>query len=843
MRTSFLLLAVLIISGNIFTMQSKIQKMEIKDNWHFQQKGSADWLPASVPGCVHTDLINNKIIDDPYFGINETKLQWIGEKDWVYKTQFDVPASVLEKKNVELIFKGLDTYADVYLNDSLILSADNMFREWKVDCRNILRAENSITIEFKNVFSMNVPKWINAPFRLLAGDNNDQSDTMIAMYSRKAQYHYGWDWGPRLVTYGIWRPIIIEAWDDLKIESAFVINKKVNKERAELSSVVEIESFADTDVSLSVSADNNVLAEKNVSLTKGLNKIDIDIVVDNPRLWWSNGLGEQNLYNFRFAVNGENSVDEKVITTGIRSLQLVREKDSVGVSFYVKLNGVPVFMKGANYIPQDNFQNRVTREKYETLIASAAEANMNMLRVWGGGIYEEDTFYEMCDKYGILIWQDFMFACAMYPGDDHFMESVRNEVIDNVKRLRNHPSIALYCGNNENQIGWYNWGWKSRYSPEHQQQYEIDMNRLFLEVIPNALREADTTRFYSFSSPSAGFQNISYNEGDIHYWGVWHAKEPFENYDKNIARFVSEYGFQSYPTINSINKFTLPEDRNLDSEVMLSHQRSMSDNRRDKRFGNRLIKAYMEKYYQEPKNFESYLYVSQLLQAEAMTMAIEAHRRNKPLCMGSLYWQINDCWPVASWSGIDYYGTWKAIHYAAKKAFDQVIIAPLINDDDVDLFIVSDILSDIDAVLQLKITDLKGEAVFAKDYPVHIDANSSKIYAKLNKDELGSKDPAEVVISAKLVEDNTILTEKIFYLEHPKDLKLEKPEISLTIIDDNSIEITSAKLAKNVYLSTDDGIQFSENFFDLLPGEKRIVHAKGEIQGKIRVISLIDSKE
>lgn len=845
MKKILLLFAAIILCSQML-FPTDVKKMEINENWKFRQKDSAEWMTASVPGCVHTDLMNNKIIGDPFFGINETKLQWIGERDWVYQTTFNVPDEMLQKKNIEIVFKGLDTYADVYLNDSPLLSADNMFREWRVKCKDQLKNINKLEIHFRNVFDETIPKWISSPFRRLAGENNDQSDTAVALYSRKAQFHYGWDWGPRLVTAGIWRPVIIEAWDDVKINNVFVINQNVTTQKAELSSLLEIESSGEQNAFLQIISENNTLTYQEIRLSGGINNIKLTFSINEPRLWWSNGLGEQHLYHFRFVLKTDAAADEKTVTTGIRSLQLVREKDSLGTSFYVRLNGVPVFMKGANYIPLDNFQNRVTRERYEYLVSSAAEANMNMLRVWGGGIYEEDTFYEMCDKYGILVWQDFMFACSMYPGDEHFLESVRNEVIDNIKRIRNHPSIALYCGNNENQVGWYTWGWKPRYSTEHQAQYEKEMNSLFLEVIPQALKETDPTRFYNFSSPSAGFLNYNYMDGDIHYWGVWHGKDPFEDYGKHIARFVSEYGFQSYPIMNSIKKFTEPADRNLDSEAMLSHQRCMADGRRDKRLGNRLIKTYMDRYYEEPKDFESYLYASQLVQAEGMTMAIEAHRRNMPVCMGSLYWQINDCWPVASWSGMDYYGTWKALHYAAKRAFSEIIIAPVSQDDSFDLYAASDRLSNADGIIKIKVTDLKGKEVFEKEFPVVIEANTSRLYLTLNKDELmNGEDPENLVITARLISAGNIAAEKIFYFTVPKELELEKPDIKITA-NGNSIELTSDILAKNVYLWTENGIQFSDNFFDLLPGEKKVIsiklpHDAGEIQSSLRVMSLIDT--
>ncbi|MFH0989525.1 MAG: glycoside hydrolase family 2 protein [bacterium] len=634
--------------------------MNLHTQWRFKQEGTDRWYSAAVPGCVHTDLMQNGLIPDPFVGTNERDLQWIGEKNWIYETTFGIPAAFLRQDHVELIFEGLDTYADVTLNDNTILHATNMFRTWRIECKSLLReGQNRLAIRFKNVFDENLPKHRSAPFELQAFDNNDQAEAKISMHSRKAQFHYGWDWGPRLITCGVWRPVALQAWSGFKLNHVHVQQQNVTEAGADILSVIAIDSDRPREVSILMTMDDLQLVTQRVKLQQGKNVIPLTGHLANPKLWWTNGLGAQYLYSYRLIVKDDSELsDEYTTSIGIRSLEIVREKDTHGRSMYVKLNGVPVFMKGANYIPQDNFQNRVTRDRCEHIVRSAAEANMNMLRVWGGGIYEDDQFYEFCDRYGLLVWQEMIFACAMYPADGDFLENVRQEVIDNVTRIRNHPCIALYCGNNENEAAWFQWGWKQKYDTRTQEIFERNAERLFYEVIPSALREADSTRYYHPTSPIAGIKNTPYSEGDIHYWGVWHGKEPFENFTSNIARFVSEYGFQSYPELSTVSKFARPEDRQLHSDVMLSHQRCMADARRDKEYGNRLIQTYMDRWYRTPKDFESYLYVSQVLQAEGVQVALEAHRRAMPFCMGSLYWQIDDCWPVASWSSIDYYGRW-----------------------------------------------------------------------------------------------------------------------------------------------------------------------------------------
>jgi beta-mannosidase len=800
-------------------------------------------------------LINNGLIPDPFFGTNEQRLQWIGEKDWVYQTTFDVPLELLRRDSVELAFKGLDTYAAVFLNDSLLLNADNMFREWRQECKSRLKENgNTLTIRFRSVFSENLPKYNSAPFRLQAYANNDQADVKIAMYSRKAQFHYGWDWGPRLITCGVWRPVVLEGWNSFMIRGVRVAQENVNVSKADITSVVEIRSSSRKRVTVQITADGALLATRDTTLNVGLNTIALTGTIPHPNLWWTNGLGKQYRYAYAASVAAnDGGYDEYRTRIGIRSLEVVREKDSLGTSMYVRLNGIPVFMKGADYIPQDNFQNRMTPERYEFMIKSAADAHMNMLRLWGGGIYEDDLFYELCDKYGILIWHDLMFACAMYPADEAFLKNVKAEILDNVGRLRNHPSIALWCGNNENEISWFSWGWKPMYPAVTQELYERDLRRLFYETIPEALREADPGRYYHYSSPISGFGNATPMDGDIHYWGVWHGKEPFEYYEKNIARFVSEYGFQSYPQLSSVMKYTDSVERELHSPSMLSHQRCMSDERRDKEYGNRLIATYMDQMLPKPKDFPSYLYASQVLQAEGVKMAIEAHRRNMPVCMGSLYWQINDCWPVASWSSIDYYGDWKALHYYAKRLYAPVIIVPRVAGDDVTLSVVSDRLEPLAGELQVRVVRFDGAEVVETKLPVTVRENACTLCATFRKSDLvHGNDERRLVLVLTLRSDTSNVCETVSYFRCPKDLQLAKPAIGVRVDkgkDKYLVSLTSNTLAKDVWLSLDGlpGV-FSDNYFDLLPGKTKTVEFRTsrdiiDFQKRLNVKSLFDTYE
>ncbi len=835
----------------------QVIRQDLHSGWFFSPDGDqTSWLPAEVPGCVHTDLLRQGLIPDPHYRVNEKFVQWVGEKEWRYRTRFTTHDRLLARERIELVCEGLDTYATLLLNGKELLRTDNMFRTWRIDVKPfLLPGENTLEVQFRSVFAENLPKWQAAPFRLAAYANNDQSDVKINMYSRKAGFHYGWDWGPRLITCGIWRPIRLEAWDSFRLEDLQIRQKLLNDRESRLTAEYTLEAERPQPVKLALLLGEKALASREVALAAGRQTVKLEFVIKHPRRWWSNGLGEPYLYTLTgraASTAGKGAaLQEKRQRIGLRSLRIVREKDRWGRSFYVELNGVPVFMKGANYIPQDNFQNRVTRERYQQLLGAARDAHMNMLRIWGGGLYEEDAFYDLCDEYGILIWHDLMFACAMYPDDAAFLDNLRAELRDNIRRLRNHPCIALWCGNNENQISWYGWGWRDAYSPEVQALYESQMHHLFDEVIPAEVAAVDPGRYYHPGSPCTGYNNIPYNEGDVHYWGVWHNQHPFSAYRDNIGRFMSEYGFQSYPERTTVEGFTLPEDRELHSPVMLAHQRCMSDERRDKEYGNRLIQHYMEADYRLPRDFDSYLYLSQVLQAEGVKQAIQAHRSAMPRCMGSLYWQIGDCWPVASWSSIDYHGRWKALHYFARQAFATFLLTATEEKGEVAIRVVSDSLKPADAVLELQVMDFNGRPGYRRTEPLHIGANSSQVYLAVPAaDLLAGQERSSSLLRLILRQGSSVLAREILYFAPVKSLQLPVATVHTAVTPAAGgcrITLTSPVLAKNLCLQggDPDGL-FSDNYFDLLPGEPREVFyattlTPERVQAALRLQSVRDT--
>ncbi|MGG6309469.1 beta-mannosidase [Paenibacillus macerans] len=801
-------------------------------SWNFKASDETEWKPARVPGTVQTDLLRNGRIEDPFYGTNEHGLQWIDKKDWEYETSFELEEAWFALPRIEVVFDGLDTYADVTVNGVHALSADNMFLAWRTDIKSLLRrGTNTIAVRFRSPVAEDLPKLEKLGYALPAP--NDQSelgglgDRRISVFARKAPYHYGWDWGPRFVTSGIWREARLEGWVGPLIRDLHIRQDRVRAEAAELTAILEVECAGRWTGKLRVST-GELAWERDVVLEPGVQEVALAATLNRPKLWWCRGLGEPVLYEFRAELaNGDGIADEASTRTGLREIKLIREKDAAGASFRFELNGVSVFAKGANHIPNDSFIPEVTEERYRHEIASAAESGMNMLRVWGGGFYEQEVFYDLCDEYGLLVWQDFMFACSMYPGDEAFLDHVAAEAEYNIKRLRNHPCIALWCGNNEIDSAWAEyvenkgWGWKEHYTAEQRERIWADYEAVFHGILPKAVeRWVDGVEYWA-SSPLRGLSgdenqhaNEVSGEGDIHYWGVWHAVEPFANYDIRIGRFMSEYGFQSFPELDSVLKYAPESELALESDIMLAHQKNGR--------GNQLIKEYMDLYLPAPKDFKSFLYMSQVLQAEAIRTAIEAHRRNKPYCMGTLYWQMNDCWPVASWAGMDYYGRWKALQYAVRRSFRDVMLA--IREPEggpIKVSVVSDRREPVEATLRLSLYGIHGGLLKEKELKVEAASDSVAEAAAFSRDEwLEGRDPRQVVLFAVLDANGETVDSKPYYFVSAKELPLPQTEITVQEVpgsDGSRFTLVSGALARQVWISAAEEGIFSDNYFDLMP--------------------------
>jgi beta-mannosidase len=825
-----------------------VTRVPLHDGWEFRRVGEEEWRPATVPGTVHTDLLANGEIEDPFYRDNEFGLQWIEREDWEYRTTIDVGEALLEEKHVELVFEGLDTYADVLVNGSRVLRTDNMFRGWEQEVRRRLNAgQNELVVRFRSPIEMVLPVFDmmdSLGMRLPAG--NDRGEKPTRVYTRKAAYHYGWDWGPRFVTSGIWRPVTLRAWSGVRISDVQIVQQSLSDERAVMRAYVEIRSDSAQPAAITVRSRDRRFNAVSVEarLPNGRATASVDFVVEDPERWWPNGIGDQQLYDIEVEVRAGDVRDRVSLRAGLRTLEVVNEPDSIGESFYVRVNGVPVFMKGANYIPLDHFTPRVDEQRYRTFFEAAVQANMNMLRVWGGGIYENDLFYDLADEYGILIWQDFMFANGMYPHFGELLDGIAQEAVENIRRLRNHPSLALWCGNNEMDEGWHNWGWQRDYASAQAERIWSTYRWIFHQMLPELVATYDSGRFYWPSSPSIGWGHPeSMTHGDSHYWGVWHGREPFEVLQEKLPRFMSEFGFQGYPSLETVAAFTLPEDRDVDSPVMLAHQKHP--------VGPEIVREYMGRWYREPNDFASFLYLSQLVQAEGMRLAFESQRRAMPRTMGTLYWQLNDTWPVASWSSLDYFGRWKALHYAARDAFAPVLVSPVVRGDTVDVYVVSDRLEPVHADLELRLLEFDGTIRWDERVTVDAPANSSvRVFAEEMEALLGGAARSDVVLQVRLLNGAGVMAENLLYFVPPKDLDLSAPDVEVQMergSDGPTLLLSTDRLAKHVYLSLDDGDAFFlNNFFDLIPGHDRRVLVESEMDAaelseRLRVRTLTDT--
>ncbi|SIQ43753.1 beta-mannosidase [Chryseobacterium sp. RU37D] len=793
------------------------------EKWQFKNAKENKWLTATVPGTVHLDLMKNKIIPDPFKDENEKKVQWVENEDWDYQTSFKISPKELGNQNIDLIFNGLDTFSEIYLNGRLLIKTDNMFRKWEIPVKVYLKAgDNLLLVKFKS--SVNVGKELakKVPFTIPESPRS---------FVRKAQYQFGWDWGPRLVTAGIWKNVKLEFWKNAKINNAKIEQRSLSGQKADLMIFTEIKADKEGNYSLCINDKIN-----NIQLKKGKNTAQFPFTINNPKLWQPNGWGEPNLYDVKILLQKDTrTLAEKNERIGLRTIELIREKDEKGKSFYFKVNGNPMYAKGTNWIPSDSFTPRITKEKYQKLIKDTKDANMNMIRVWGGGIYEDDEFYKACDENGILVWQDFMFAGTFYPSDENFQQNVEFEVKDQIERLQNHPSLALWCGNNEIDEAIVNWGYQKqlKYSKTDSLQVWKDYKKIFHEIIPNAIKKYATNDklIYWPSSPSIGWgHKESLTEGDSHYWGVWWGEQPFEVFNEKVPRFASEYGFQGMATLETTKAmFSGIPDLSLQNGTIKAHEKHSR--------GWEIIDNYMKRDYKIPTDFVKYNYISQLLQARGMQIAIEAHRRAKPYNMGSLYWQLNDCWSVVSWSSIDYLGNWKALHYQVKRSFENILISVEEKEKTYDIYFINDLLTDLDGRSKVELVDFNGKILWSINAANALEANSSRKHFEIEKADFAKFDLSKVFLKISF-NNNEHNAEKLFYFNKPKDLKLPKPEIKIRKISPTEIEISTDILAKDIYLIGDT--HFSDNFFDLLPKTSKKITLSKPLE-KIEVISLFDT--
>ena len=713
-------------------------------------------MQVDVPSVVQQSLYEKGLIPHPYLGTVENQLLWISDHTWDYTLRFDVDKELLEKKVIELEFEGIDTYADVRLNGQDLFFADNQFRTWKHEVKDLLKEkDNLLEVHFLRYDSTQLALYEQHQPRL---------PEKYAV-SRKAPYQHGWDWAPKYKNVGIWKSVKLVGWNEAKLENAYIVTKTANTERAGLMLHLDVESNVEEEITIEVgpstsSGTSAFMASESrlLSLSKGRQHTVLPISIDNPQLWWPNDMGEQSLYDFEVCLKKGNKVlDSKSFKSGIRTFEMVDKPDSIGRAFYFKVNGVPMYAKGANYVPEEMIETWINADNTLKLLYQAKDAHFNMLRVWGGGIYPSDDFFNICDSLGILVWEDFMYAGTMYPYDEAFLENARIEAEEQVRRLASHPSLALWCGGNEISEGYYNWGWQQSlgWSEEEDKAIKAGYDRLFENILPQAVADFDGTRPYWPSSPSKGWgRPESLTEGDVHYWGVWWGEQPYEVYREKVGRFNSEYGYQSYPDYSTLVKIAEGEELSKEAEVIAAHQKHAR--------GTRQIDDFIQRYYPnvQPKDFEEYVHLSQLSQAYGMEVAIEAHRTAKPYNMGTLYWQLNDAWPVTSWSSIDYYGNPKVLQERLKVLYAPVLLS--LDQKDYGVFVTSDLLRNIDGTLTVLVCDFEDKPLFEQKVKVEMSANENRKYTIEGLREcLLKADLQKVYVKLELTEGETLTAERV----------------------------------------------------------------------------------
>ena len=815
----------------------KIQLLNGK--WSFRQGNQEKWLPATVPGSVHLDLMENGLIPDPFLRDNEDKVQWIIKEDWVYQLTFTPDAEVLSQEKALLQFEGIDTIAEVFLNGNLLGKAENMFRCYEFDVTELLKeGENTLTVHFpslqgeidRNFAEKGIPD--TSPMGIEGGQ-----------YFRKAPCQFGWDWGPALPPIGIWQNVSLIGISHPRFADLHLTQQHAENGQVFVAASVEMDHYASSSLSVEmVISDPDGM--KTVVEDAINEKTTLDALIEEPQLWYPAGYGAQPLYQVEFILkNGEEILDAKSYQLGLRTIELKQEADEWGKSFTFVVNGIPVFAKGSNWIPADSFPTRLTRERMEQWIQDAVAANHNMLRVWGGGLYESEDFYDLCDEYGILVWQDFLFACKIYPLDDPaYVANIHQEVIENVSRLRHRASLALWCGNNEMEWGWEAWSWDRPEAARLKSAYDI----FFHYLLPGWLKELDSDTQYWPSSPSSDqpFSNVNGQEaGDAHYWDVWHGGEPFTAYRDQYPRFMSEFGFQAFPTLETINQYAAKEDQNLTSYVMELHQKNNA--------GNRLIINQMTASYRIPNSFEKLMYMSHVLQAEGIRYGVEHWRRNKHRVSGTLYWQLNDCWPVASWASVDYFGRWKALHYATKKFYAPILMSIFDEGQHLSIHLTSDLLKDWQGEIQWKLVTVTGNVLKKGKQAVKIESLKSSEVLALDV-ELSKEQKTEVIFIAELWQDNQLQSTQVVTFVPDKHLKLIDPELSAELTTDGDlvfITVTAKNLARfvEIRLNGIDAI-LSDNFFDIPANASRTVTCKKpegltieELKGKLSLMHLYES--
>ncbi|MDK2807707.1 MAG: beta-mannosidase [Clostridiales bacterium] len=811
-------------------------KMPIKEGFRMRIVGEETWVDATIPGSVYSDLLVAGRMEDPYWRDNEQKALALMEHDFEYEGTFVVEEEMMQQDAIYLHFDGLDTLADVFLNGCKLGHANNMHRIWEYEVSQcIVLGINRLHIVFYSP-----TRYIEKAYQEEKIGGTD--DAMRGFPKlRKAHCMFGWDWGPRLPDAGIWRDVSLLGYREIRFESVYVTQRheadgvfldfSVAAKKCKTEEVISLTEEAGYRYQVQITEPD----ENGSTMVTSYEDSPESIRIEKPKLWWPNGYGDQPLYTVRVELRKEGVLlDVWEQRIGLRTMTVSREKDAYGESFAHEVNGVKIFAMGADYIPEDNILSRCNKNRTRELLEQCKAANYNTIRVWGGGHYPYDAFWDACDELGLVVWQDFMFACAVYDLTEEFEENIRREFVDNIRRIRHHASLGLWCGNNEMEmfVNYGAWDCTLRQKADYIKMYEY--------ILPKILKAEDPATFYWPASPSSGGsfdEPNDENRGDVHYWDVWHGNLPITEYRKFYFRYLSEFGFQSFPSLKTIETFTEESDRNIFSYVMEKHQRNSSANGK--------IMNYMEQTFLYPNDFDTLLYASQLLQAEAIRYGVEHFRRNRGRCMGTVVWQLNDCWPVASWSSIDYYGRWKALHYYEKRMFAPLMLSceeegiltqdtnpnaqPYEVKKSIRLCVANESMKEETVFVEWELRKNSGEVVRTGMEEITVPKLKS---VWLSKVELMEADLYADYVSYHMKSGQEIVSEGSVIFCPPKYFKFQDPKLSVTVEDGKTLCISAKAYAKSVEIrNANDDLILSDNFFDMNPGERRIEIIKGKAEG------------
>ena len=778
------------------------------------------WINAGSHQSVQEILMNQGELPNPFVGENENKFSWIENQTWQFKATYFCTQEELQKTFVELFLPYLDIYAAIYVNDSLIANTDNAFRPYHLQIKPYLKiGENRFKIVFTPPVLYHKEKYPQREVTYPAP--NDLGEIPIAPLTRKPQYQFGWDWALRMNTIGFMKPVEIRSYTVNKLENAKIETKEIGENSAKLKVSLAFVIPNTTSIRLESEIFGSFPA---LLVTNG--KTNVDVSLKHPKLWWPRGQGEAYLYHDFWKIYNLDNVliDSLPVTFGVRTSRLVQEKDSVGTSYYFKINGRPVFCKGANYIPQDVFPARVTDTSIRTMVQQMKESNFNIVRVWGGGYYPDEVFYQECDRQGIMVWQDIMFACAMYPADSVFLQNVEEELKYQIPRISAHPSVIQFNGNNEVEVAWKYWGFKPKYLITNKQAaiMEEGYDALFKKLIPKIIDE-NTFIPYIHTSPLGHWtEKEDFPHGTQHYWGVWHGKDPIEDFGKKSGRFNAEYGFQSFPEYITLLSFSNKLDWDLNSSVMKNHQKSY--------VGNGMIKKHSDILFGKTDDFQEFVYFSQLTQAKAVSIAISTHRLNSPICMGTIFWQLNDCWPAPTWSSIDYFGNWKALQYRVKQDFEDVTVLEKTEKlGEEEYYFTSDAPDKFDTEFNYEIYSLTGNLLHKKSNKVSV-YNGLKLKVNLGENYDAAL-PSNYVV--KFTWNNAVnVSQERLFVHGKNDVGYQKAKLidfqwEIIVVDSIQktavISVNTSKLIQDLWFaSSKQGLRFEQNFISILPGRYRI---------------------